>query len=312
MYESFKQQNFRKDSLDLIAKCDRIITDYQAQGFTLTLRQLYYQLVSRDIVENTVRSYKRIGDLINNARLAGMIDWDGIEDRTRNLKSPSSWSSPEQILAAVASQYQEDPWLKQAYAPEIWIEKDALIGVIEPVCRRMRVPYFACRGFTSQSEVYTAGKRFAQASRRGRVPIVFHLGDHDPSGLDMTRDNEDRIQMFAGESVEVRRIALNMTQIEEYNPPPNPAKDTDSRFIEYQARYGDTSWELDALEPKVIDALIQDHLNDILNQLNWNASLEAEANRKVVLQEITDNFEAVGRFFKHKDEVLNFMDGLDD
>ena len=98
--------------------------------------------------------------------------------------------------------------------------------VEKPVAERLRVPYFACRGYVSQSESFAAGVRFADHFRRRQTPIVFHLGDHDPSGIDMTRDNADRLHLFAGQRVEVRRLALNMEQIEEFNPPPNPAKET--------------------------------------------------------------------------------------
>jgi hypothetical protein len=301
--EFFVGRDFKPESKALIRACNRVIEEYQAMGFVLTLRQLYYQMVAKAIIPNTVQSYKRLGSIVNDARLAGKMDWDAIEDRTRNVRAPSAWESPEDIMQAIADQYAENPWLEQDHAPEVWIEKDALVGVIEPVCRKMRVPYFACRGYTSQSEAYSAGKRFARVRKGGRVPIVLHLGDHDPSGIDMTRDNADRMAMFARHGVQVRRLALNMEQVEEYNPPPNPAKQTDSRFEAYQEEHGDSSWELDALPPDVIDSLIQDELDTLVDEMRWEATMEREKAAKDALQQITDRWDEVVEFLKGDDDA---------
>lgn len=297
--EAFIQKNFTDAHLAIIRQANAIIADYQAQGFTLTLRQLYYQFVARALIPNKQTEYKRLGSIINDARLAGKLDWDAIEDRVRTLEEPKVWESPDQILRVVADQYQEDPWRNQKWAPEVWIEKDALVGVIEPVCERNRVAYLACRGYTSQSIAYQAGKRHAATARdTGRKPIVFHLGDHDPSGLDMTRDNDERVSMFARFGVRFVRLALNMEQIEQYGPPPNPAKETDARFTGYQAEFGDESWELDALEPTVIDALIQEALDGLKDQKKWAADMAGEEERKAALEAVSENWEDVQDFLR--------------
>lgn len=294
--ELFIERSFKPATLEIITQADAIIAEYQGMGFSLTLRQLYYQFVARDIIPNCQSEYKRLGSIVNDARLAGMLDWDAIEDRTRNVRKSPAWGSPRDIMEAVASQYKENPWDGQQYAPEVWIEKDALVGVIEPICTRMRVPYFACRGYASQSEVYSAGKRFASSRRQRKTPIVFHLGDHDPSGLDMTRDNAERLSMFAGMDVEVRRLALNMDQVEEYSPPPNPAKDTDARFSGYEEIYGGESWELDALNPPVIEALISDALGSVIDQAAWDDAMSEESKNRQNLHLVADNWEEVSDY----------------
>lgn len=294
--ELFIERKFSEGSLGLIEHANSIIAEYQAQGFTLTLRQLYYQFVSRDLLPNKQSEYKRLGSVINDARLAGLIDWEAIEDRTRNVRTVSTWTDPAEIVSAVADQYKEDLWDSQQHRPEVWIEKDALLGVIEPVCRRYRVPYFACRGYTSQSEQYRAGKRFEDVAYKGQVPIVFHLGDHDPSGIDMTRDNSSRLEMFAGQEVEVVRLALNMEQIRRYRPPPNPAKETDSRAGSYIAQYGAKSWELDALDPTVIDELIQTHLEQLINGDKWAEAKAREQERRDVLAAAAARWATVEKF----------------
>lgn len=288
--EAFITRNFSPGSLALIEQANEIIADYEAQGFTLTLRQLYYQFVSRDLIPNKQTEYKRLGSVINDARLAGLIDWDAIEDRTRNVKRTSTWSSPAAVLGAVADQYKENLWARQDYVPEVWIEKDALVGVIEGVCREYRVPFFACRGYTSQSEQYAAGKRFERIREEGRFPVVLHLGDHDPSGIDMTRDNADRLKMFAYEKIDVRRLALNIDQVQLYDPPPNPAKDTDSRSTDYKIRFGESSWELDALSPAVIADLIRNEIVSLIDEDLWREDKDREQAQIDRLKELADEW----------------------
>lgn len=136
--------------------------------------------------------------------------------------------------------------------------------------------FFASKDYNSQSEQWRAGRHFASYIQKGQRPIIFHFGDHDPSGIDMTRDNQERLSLFAGVPVIVQRIALNMSQVEEFNPPPNPAKLTDSRAADYIARYGDESWELDALSPRYIEDLIDNAIRKIRNEEIWQQSLAAE------------------------------------
>lgn len=302
MKERFIDRKFSAGSLDTINHANRIILDYKAKGLTLTLRQLYYRFVAAGLLPNKQSEYKRLGSIINDGRLAGLIDWDAIEDRTRNLKKPIAWESPSSIVNMVADQYQEDLWAQQLYRPEVWIEKEALIGVVEGVCEELRIPYFACRGYTSQSEAYVAGKRLRAWRRFEQKPIVFHLGDHDPSGMDMTRDNDQRLGMFAKSYVEVRRLALNMDQITLYNPPPNPAKDTNARFTGYEERYGDESWELDALEPEVISELIRDAVMTVLDIDQWKDATAKEQKNRSLLRGISDRWNDVADFIGEQPE----------
>ena len=189
----------------VIENANSIIASYRAAGYTLTLRQLYYQFVSRDLLANTVQNYKMLGSVVCDARLAGMIDWDAIEDRTRNVRSLAAWDSPSQIVQSCAYQYRNDPWVRQRRRVEVWIEKEALAGVFERVCNAWQVPFFCCRGYTSISEVHKAALRFNMYQSQytqGTVPspqqkaqkvTILHFGDHDPSGIDMSRDIVDRL-----------------------------------------------------------------------------------------------------------------------
>lgn len=279
----YVNRKFSSESMALIEKANEIIEDMLSQGFDLTLRQLYYKFVAQDIIPNTLRSYKNLGSVVNDARLAGLIDWDHISDRTRSVRQNSHWDNPQDIINGAAHSYKIDLWARQKYRPEVWIEKDAMVGVIEGICREEDVPYFSCRGYTSQSEMWVGAMRLKKwAEENNQTPIIFHLGDHDPSGKDMTRDVTDRIELFMG-GVKLERLALNMEQIEQYNPPPNPAKITDSRATAYMAEFGTSSWELDALEPQVIVDLIRKNVGALKNKRIWNEDVARWKKEKELL-----------------------------
>lgn len=280
-YICYTEKKFSAASEATIIVAEKICAEYTEQGYVLTLRQLYYQFVARGLVDNTMQEYKRIGSIVNDARVAGRLDWNMIEDRTRNLEQLSTWDSPKDILQATAEQFRYDWWDNQPVRVEVWVEKEALVGVIERVAYRYRCPYFACRGYASQSETWRAGQRFIEHNDRGQPVKVLHLGDHDPSGIDMTRDNDDRLQLFSGAGdVEVLRLALNEDQVRRYNPPPNPAKLTDSRAVGYIRKFGNESWELDALDPAVIDELISTAIERFIDDEKWEEAKEREADAR--------------------------------
>jgi hypothetical protein len=293
---AYVKKKFRGSSLELIKKANAIIAEYAAQGFSLTLRQLYYQFVARDYIQNKQTEYKRLGDVINDARLAGMIDWLAIVDRTRYLRELSHWNRPADIVRACGDQFRVDRWSNQSYRPEIWIEKDALVGVIERVCNEFDVPYFSCRGYTSQSEMWVAAERLKMhALVNNQTPVIFHFGDHDPSGIDMTRDITDRLNMFMG-GIELKRLALNMDQVQEYKPPPNFAKITDSRANAYIAEFGTESWELDALSPTALADLIRGEIESLIDDDKWATTERRQMKGRETLSEIATNYESVVRF----------------
>lgn len=291
-------KRFSGGSLAIIAKANEIIAEYSAQGFLLTLRQLYYQFVARDLIANKQTEYKRLGGIINDGRLAGLIDWNSIEDRTRNLEQNPHWDGPEEILRSVHQSYGVDLWAHQAYRPEVWIEKEALVGVIEGVCRDLDVAYFACRGYSSQSEQWRASVRFRDYMRDKQQPIILHLGDHDPSGIDMTRDNRDRLDILRA-TIEVKRLALNMDQVLEHSPPPNPAKVTDSRFEGYVTKYGTESWELDALEPAFIADLIREHVLMYRDDDLWRRTVDEQEHVREKLELLSTNWNEVSDFLEN-------------
>ena len=266
--ERYKEITFKTKTLQQIDRINAIIEEYLDAGYTLTVRQLYYQLVARDIIPNNEKSYKQTTSIVNDARIAGLIDWDAIEDRTRSFEQRSRWSRPQDILTASARQYHTDPWATQEKRLFLVVEKEALVGVFSRVCHEFDVPLLAARGYPSASVVRDFAKREIEESD-GKDVVILHFGDHDPSGIDMTRDLEERFELFGwnGEFT-LKRMALNLDQIEELKPPPNPAKTTDARFVKYRQRFGDKSWELDALPPTVLSEMAR---NEILTHVDARA-----------------------------------------
>lgn len=290
---AYIDKNFKPDRLELIDMINTVIDDYESQGFSLTLRQVYYQMVARAIIPNNERSYKNLGNLISDARLAGLISWDAIEDRTRNLRGNSHWTNPGGVINSAAYSYKLDHWEDQKNYVEVWVEKDALIGIVGQICQQLDVNYFSCRGYVSQSEMWNAAQRLIRRQNRGQHIVLLHLGDHDPSGKDMSRDIMDRLRVFETYDVEFHRLALNMDQIEEYTPPPNPTKLTDSRASGYIDKYGHECWELDALEPTVIRDLIDKNVCKYRNTRLFNSVIKREEEGKKLLYDISDNWHYV-------------------
>jgi len=338
----YESKNVSAERKAVMAQANAICEQYAQQGLVLTLRQLYYQFVARGLVPNEQREYDRLGDICRDARMLGLMDWDYLIDRTRNLTSWKSYRGPQEAVKELAARYHRDMWAPQHQRIEVWVEKDAAIGVVEGVCSANSVPYFSCRGYTSMSEMHEAAQRIRWHIEAGSQVTILHVGDHDPSGLDMTRDIEDRLRMFisrdwAGlhmgkgswtrgdirysmlEHMEekgndsegigrgtmlpwrVKRVALNLDQIQQYAPPPNPAKQTDARFARYVEETGlDESWELDALEPTVLQGIVQDEIDLLRDDEKWADEEYTLATEKHILAGIQNWWDDVATFVSGK------------
>lgn len=295
----YKDINFHGKSLALIDKANEFLAEYRRQGFQVTLRQLYYRFVSEDVIPNNTREYDKLGSLINDARLAGLVSWHAIMDRTRNLAGYYGYDrSPEDAINNTADGYSISMWSTQPKYVEVWVEKDALAGVIQRACARWHIPYFSCRGYTSQSEMWEAGQRLLRKIHDGKEPIIIHLGDHDPSGIDMTRDIDERLELFMG-GLHVNRIALNFDQIDNWQSlsdrpfPPNPAKLTDSRATKYIEEYGYESWELDAIPVQSLVRLIEEETERHVDKQLWKEREKFEEQERRRIKRIAENYDFV-------------------
>jgi hypothetical protein len=311
-------KRFSTPTLAIVDQANAIIEEYEAQGFTLTLRQLYYQFVARDVfpddrrwrwtgakwirdpdgTKNAFPNYKWLGDIINDARLAGLIDWEHLEDRMRGLRELAHWTDPQDIIAAAVRSYHVDMWERQTMRIEVWIEKDALLGLFAGVCNEFDIPYFSCRGYNSQTEMWKAAQRIIDHANAGQDVYILHFGDHDPSGMDMTRDITDRLELFCytEADVNVKRMALNWDQIEQFTPPPNFAKMTDSRANAYVAEFGIESWELDAMEPAYLAGLVRSFAESVYDERIWDEDYERREAERKQLKIVNQNWTRILKF----------------
>lgn len=297
-----RRNRIPEDRLEIILWADEVAHDYASRGFSLTLRQLYYQGVKANLYPNTQKSYNRLGDIVSDGRMLGMIDWSHLTDQHREAQS-TGWERMDRLpeiadlVRRLENSVAHDLWAGQEYRPEIWVEKDALVQVAQKAAAGFRIPYMACKGYMSQSQMWEAGyNRFGDYVALGQRPVIIHLGDHDPSGIDMTRDIADRLSLFAGMDIEVRRIALNFDQVDEYDLAPNPAKVTDSRFDGYESLYGPSSWELDAIRPEVLVELARAEVKTLIDWGEWNERHNEEDEATQRVRDVADRWDEIARW----------------
>lgn len=285
MKHQFKTVKFNSGTNAKLLKVMEILKAYDEAGYVLTLRQLYYQLVSRDIIPNNLREYSKLSYLMVKARMGGLVDWSAIEDRVR-LPDLKYWVEDiPDALEDTIKHYRLNRQRGQANYLEVWCEKDALSGVLKRVTHEYHIMLCVNRGYSSATAMYDAAKRLKRAKQKSHI---LYLGDHDPSGLDMIRDIEQRLSEF-GCYPEIHRIALTSEQIEEYDPPPNPAKWTDTRAEAYVAEFGETCWEVDALPPEVLNEILTDSIEQLIDTVKFEDMKQAEQHDKERLEEIIDN-----------------------
>ena len=286
-WDSPKLSAANLDQLDIIVG---IAEEYQQQGYKLTLRQLYYQLVSRDIIPNKQAEYKKISHILKHGRMAGIVDWNIIEDRIRVPYIPYWCTGIPGALQDTLKQYRLNRQQNQRVYIECVSEKDALSGILKRVTKQYHIRLMINRGYSSLSAMYDARNRFKSYADAGYRTVIIYLGDHDPSGLDMIRDVRERLAELGLASIEVIPIALTMDQINQYNPPPDPAKITDPRAAWYIQEYGNHSWEVDALPPNVLTDLLTNTIQGLIDMDIFNEIMVQETADKDELARLIEDF----------------------
>lgn len=289
MKEQFRDSlHLNKKNMAKLVVVNDIIQEYADQGYKLTLRQLYYQLVSRAIVPNKTSEYAKLSTLLVKGRMAGFIDWNAIEDRIRIPYLPYWVEDIPDALNDTVHSYRLNRQKGQSVYIELWVEKDALSGVLRPLTSHYHVNLMVNRGYSSCSAMYDAYKRIYHAPQEEAV--ILYLGDHDPSGLDMIRDIRERLEGF-GVFPEIKHIGLTTEQVNKYNPPPNPAKITDPRAGNYIAEHGMTSWEVDALNPKTLNKLVKTHIEKLIDMSLFESQVLKEQRDKETLEDLSENIQ---------------------
>lgn len=286
MREKFRDQRITSKRSSMIINVNHILEEYATAGYRLTLRQLYYQLVARGFIPNVVSEYAKLSQTCVIGRMNGLIDWGMIEDRLRKPHLTYFVDSIKEAMNDTIEAYRLDRQKDQKYHIEIWTEKDAVSNILKKITIHYHVRLLVNRGYSSCSAMYDAYNRIEGEER---LSVILYVGDHDPSGLDMIRDIRERLTEFGlTEHDEFRliHVALKREQIDEYDPPPNPAKITDPRAKWYIAQHGDKSWELDALKPDVLHSIVEDAIGHLLDPYYFRKILNQEERDKKKLNEM--------------------------
>ncbi|MDP9471132.1 MAG: hypothetical protein M3Q71_10775 [Chloroflexota bacterium] len=248
----------------------------------MSVRQLFYQLVSRRAIEKTESAYKRVVDVSGQMRLDGSLDYRKITDGHRTRRAVWSHNGVRAALENVHDLYRRNYWLDQPWHVEVWCEKDALTGVIQPVCNRYGVTYVATRGFPSITLRYESALEMRQI---GKPTMIFYFGDHDASGQQIS-DNLEAELRHHGAEVIVERMALHPVQIRQWSLPTRPGKTSDSRHAAFTARYGNASVELDALPPNILTGLVERAIWTVIDEEAWQRAHKVEELERETLESL--------------------------
>ena len=289
------KQVWIKNQAEWLEQILSIVKEFSSQGIKLTNRQLYYQLVASDIIPNAEETSMRLSAFLTNARYAGHIDWDMIEDRGRVPDKHPEWNNIKMLVQSAIQAYRLPRWSDQEFYVELFCEKQALESVLKPIANKYHIYFSYNKGYTSSSSMYDLAKRLKREINNGKHVKLLYFGDHDPSGLDMVRDVHDRIQEFLTQGAsytkpdfEVLPLALTMEQIRKFNPPPNPAKIKDPRAKRYISKFGSISWELDALRPDVLMLIAEHGILEWLNKSKYDVWIEKEKQQSQELIEFSE------------------------
>lgn len=287
MKQVFQEISFTRKSKEKLSIINSIIDDYTEQGHTLTVRQIYYQLVSKNVIPNNKNAYTNLSNLLTKGRMAGVIDWEAIEDRSRNLIFPYAVDGIREAMGRTIRGYRLNRQQNQSTYMEVWCEKDALSGVLRRITINYHMPLVIAKGYNSTTSMFDAHSRFLLSDNIFEDYVILYFGDHDPSGLCMVKDVERRLKRF-GIDVEIVRVALTKDQVEQYNIPPNLTKMSDTRAKKYIEEYGTSSYEVDALPPNILIGLLEHAIESRLDFGEFNTVIEQEEQDKAKLGKMKD------------------------
>jgi len=282
--------------LDKLNRAQEILGELR-EYVPLTLRQVFYQMVGKEYIENTKPEYQMLSILIKWARIDEFIPWEMIEDRVRAFHDFSGLKTKEeyiwQELREFLGRYRRDILQTQDKYLEVWIEKDALSSLFSKVCYPYTVPVVVCRGFSSVSFLNDFRERLSQ--REDKVPVMLYFGDFDPSGVEML----DAMKITLKEELRIddivfKRIALLKEDIFTYKLPHNPfaLKKTDTRARKHIERYGELAVELDAMRPDILEGRIKQAIGAELDIPAFNREVRAERQELGELKRIKKKTEA--------------------
>lgn len=249
--------------------------DLVAEMRPMTVRQLFYQATVRELVPKTEAGYKQVAIDTAIMRRAGELPYEWLADHTRWQRKPTTYRSPQEALRRIALLYRKNLWDDADAYVEIWLEKDALAGVIVDVTDPYDIPLMVARGYSSLSFLH------ASATYIGNLDVpayLYHLGDFDPSGVNAAEVIERRIREMAPDAdIHFQRIAVTMQQIAEWNLPTRPTKQSDTRAAKFGSKI---SVELDAIPPNTLRKIVQDVIDSHMPRREFEVLKAAEKSER--------------------------------
>jgi hypothetical protein len=279
-----EEEKKKMKSREIIPKVQKVFVDY-SNYLPLTIRQIYYRLVSDMVIPNNQSAYKGLDRILTEARWDGEIDASNIVDRSRTLylHTEGCYADARGFLDGLETAFKLNAWESQPNWLEVWIEKDALSDVFNKVLSPYDITLLVSRGYTSFSFIKESADRLSGIDK---PQTILYFGDLDASGLDIFRHIGESLGRM-GISAHVERIALTHEQVEKYELPPMPVKMSDSRAEKFISKYGNEAWELDALPPDVLQKLIR---SSIMRFFDVDVFKKAKGREKEIQEELGEFF----------------------
>jgi hypothetical protein len=273
---------FQRKTLKRIGAINRILNEYAKQGYQMTVRQLYYQMVSRKIIPFDNREYNKLITLIANGRNAGLIDWDHIVDRSRDSYQVPLFDSVSDALQQAADNYHIDLWEDMPTMPVIWYEKAGLAQIIGRVASKYNIEHMATRGENSLTWLHQVSQQ---------TDIILYLGDHDGHGVQISDGMAAKVKMYSNGGTTLKRIGISLDHGEEINAPKIPLKDVTNLSFDYRQRFGcGYGYEIDALDPKQLIDLIEEEIESLIglaSQTFENNIRRQQVQREQIIQAVS-------------------------
>ena len=273
---------------------DRAVAVLEAEH-PMTVRQLFYRLVSAGEIPNDRASYQLVSRLMTKARDDGRCEFDWIVDRSRPEYAPCVFADATEYARVMKRGYRKDYWKTQPWYVELWVEKDAIIGSIQDVTDDLGIVVRVGRGFLSTTKAHEIAEHFGsvRSSDLDKPINIFYLGDHDPSGRDIERDLKERIRGYMASGFDLTRLAIHKADIRKFHLPPLKIKSSDSRSESFRKRHGEQCVELDALPPTELRRRIRDAVEHCIDSELWDRAVAVENAELSSIESFADQWSAV-------------------
>ena len=277
LYEASPIKRLRATKAEVEARREALL-DIIDDGKPMTVRQVFYQATVRGLVEKAETGYSKVQTDITLMRRDGSLPYDWLADNTRWQRKPNTFDSVEDALRETARFYRKNLWRDADAYVEIWLEKDALSGVIYPVTSMYDVPLMVARGYASLSFLFSAAEYINTLD----IPAyIYHLGDFDPSGVNAGEKIEETLRELAPDAdIVFERIAVTEEQITDWDLPTRPTKASDTRAKTFSSAL---SVELDAIEPNQLRALVQETIERHLPAEQFEVLKAAEESERDII-----------------------------